>query len=163
MSNIHVGTCSWAEKSLIESGEFYPKGVSSAEDRLKYYASRFDTVEIDATYYAIPAAHTTGLWAERTPANFLFHVKVYGALTGHGTDPRTLPKTLRELLPAAEKDKRTIYIKEPELLKAVADAFVALPRPSPGCRQAGTPRLPVPAVVLVQSGGPGLCPQRAGN
>ncbi|MBI1919646.1 MAG: DUF72 domain-containing protein [Geobacter sp.] len=124
MSIIHVGTCSWAEKSLIESGEFYPKGVSSAEDRLKYYASHFDTVEVDSTYYAIPASHTTELWAERTPGNFLFHVKVYGALTGHGIDPRTLPKDLRELLPAADKEKRNIYIKEPELLKAVADAFV---------------------------------------
>ena len=124
MANFHVGTCSWAEKSLIESGEFYPKGVSSAEDRLKYYASHFDTVEVDSTYYAIPATRTTELWAERTPGNFLFHVKVYGALTGHGTDPRTLPKALRELLPAAEREKRTIHLKEPELLKAVADAFV---------------------------------------
>ena len=125
MTIIHVGTCSWAEKSLIESGEFYPKGVSSAEERLKYYAARFDTVEVDSTYYAIPASHTAELWAERTPGNFLFHVKVYGALTGHGTDPRTLPKTLRQLLPAAEQEKHTIHIKEPELLKAVADAFVA--------------------------------------
>jgi uncharacterized protein YecE (DUF72 family) len=124
-SHIHVGTCSWAEKSLIESGEFYPKGVSSAEERLRFYASHFDTVEVDSTYYAIPASHTAELWAERTPANFLFHVKVYGALTGHGTDPRTLTKALRELLPAADKEKRTIYIKEPELLKAVADAFAA--------------------------------------
>lgn len=52
MSNIRVGTCSWAEKSLIESGEFYPKGVSSAEERLRFYASHFDTVEVDSTYYA---------------------------------------------------------------------------------------------------------------
>jgi uncharacterized protein YecE (DUF72 family) len=125
MMDIHVGTCSWADKSLIASGEFYPKGVSSAEERLKYYASQFDTVEVDSTYYAIPAAHTTGLWAERSPGNFLFHVKVYGALTGHGTDPRTLPKGLREILPAAEKEKRNIYIKEPQLLKAVAEAFAA--------------------------------------
>jgi uncharacterized protein YecE (DUF72 family) len=125
MSDIRVGTCSWAEKSLIESGEFYPKGAASAEERLRFYASRFDTVEVDSAYYAIPAARTTRLWAERTPGNFLFHVKVYGALTGHGTDPRTLPKALRELLPAAEKEKRNIHIKEPELLKAVADAFTA--------------------------------------
>ncbi|RPJ05909.1 MAG: DUF72 domain-containing protein, partial [Deltaproteobacteria bacterium] len=125
MSNIHVGTCSWAEKSLIASGEFYPKGISSAEERLKYYASHFDTVEVDSTYYAIPPSHTTELWAERSPDSFLFHVKVYGALTGHGTDPRTLPKALRELLPAGEKEKHTIHIKEPELLKAVADAFTA--------------------------------------
>ncbi|KAF0221129.1 MAG: hypothetical protein FD174_627 [Geobacteraceae bacterium] len=123
--NIRVGTCSWSEKSLIQSGEFYPKGVSSAEERLRFYASYFDTVEVDSTYYAIPAAHTTELWAERTPSYFLFHIKVYGALTGHGIDPRTLPKPIRELLPAADKEQRTIYIKEPELLKTVADAFVA--------------------------------------
>lgn len=103
----------------------HPKGVSSAEERLKYYASQFDTVEVDSTYYAIPAAHTTGLWAERSPGNFLFHVKVYGALTGHGIDPRTLPKDLRELLPASDKEKRNIRITEPQLLKAVADAFAA--------------------------------------
>jgi uncharacterized protein YecE (DUF72 family) len=66
---LHVGTCSWAEKSLIESGEFYPKGVSSAEERLKYYASHFDAVEVDSAYYAIPPPHTTELWAERTPGS----------------------------------------------------------------------------------------------
>src|SRR5689334_19781878 len=101
MPSFRVGTCSWAEKSLIESGEFYPQGVSSAEDRLRFYATHFDTVEVDSTYYAIAADRTTALWAERTPDNFLFHVKVYGALTGHGIDPRTLPKALRELLPAS--------------------------------------------------------------
>src|ERR671922_2658030 len=41
--DIRTGTCSWAEKSLLESGEFYPKGVTSAEERLRYYAFRFDT------------------------------------------------------------------------------------------------------------------------
>jgi uncharacterized protein YecE (DUF72 family) len=129
MAEIRVGTCSWAEKSLIESGEFYPKGVSSAEELLKYYASRFATVEIDSTYYAIPASRTTGLWAERTPADFLFHAKVYGAMTGHGIDPRTLPRALRELLPAADREKRHLYLREPELLKAVAAAFAASMEP----------------------------------
>ncbi len=125
MSIVRTGTCSWAEKTLLESGEFYPKGVSSAEDRLRYYASHFDTVEVDSTYYAIPATHTTELWAERTPGDFLFHIKVYGALTGHGIDPRTLPKPLREILPPGDREKRSISITEPELLKAVADAFVS--------------------------------------
>lgn len=120
-----TGTCSWAEKSLLESGEFYPKGVSSAEDRLRYYASHFDTVEVDSTYYAIPAIRTTELWAERAPADFLFHIKVYGALTGHGIDPRTLPKSLRELLSAEDREKRNISITEPELLQSVAESFVA--------------------------------------
>ncbi|HEY5973600.1 MAG TPA: DUF72 domain-containing protein [Geobacteraceae bacterium] len=123
-STIHVGTCSWAERSLLTSGEFYPRGVSSAEERLKYYASRFDTVEVDATYYAIPAMRTTELWAARTPPGFLFHIKAYGALTGHGIDPRTLPIPLRALLPAADRERASLHLQEPQLLQAIAAAFV---------------------------------------
>lgn len=120
---IHVGTCSWSEKSLIESGEFYPRGVSSPEARLRFYADHFDTVEVDATYYAIPPMHTVELWAQRTPAPFVFHIKAYGALTGHGIDPRTLPKALRELLPAPDREQRSIQVNEPELIRAIAGAF----------------------------------------
>jgi uncharacterized protein YecE (DUF72 family) len=125
MAYIRVGSCSWAEKTLLESGEFYPKEAASAEERLRFYAAQFDTVEVDTTYYAIPAPRTTRLWAERTPAGFTFHIKAYGALTGHGISPRTLPKALRELLPAAEREERTVYLREPSLLKAVADAFTS--------------------------------------
>ncbi len=127
-SSIRVGTCSWAAKSLMASGDFYPRGVSSAEERLRFYASRFDTVEVDSTYYAIPATRTTELWAARTPACFLFHIKVYGALTGHGASPKTLSKPLRELVPAADREKARIY-PEGELRQAIADAFVASLQP----------------------------------
>jgi uncharacterized protein YecE (DUF72 family) len=51
---IRAGTCSWTDKTLINSGEFYPKETSTAESRLRYYADHFDTVEVDSTYYAIP-------------------------------------------------------------------------------------------------------------
>jgi len=51
---IRIGTCSWTEKTLIQSGEFYPGDVKTAEGRLRYYASQFDTVEVDSTYYALP-------------------------------------------------------------------------------------------------------------
>src|SRR5512143_2549974 len=91
MGNIRVGTCSWTEKTLIESGEFYPRGANTAEARLRHYASQFDTVEVDSAYYAIPSEKNTSLWAERTPEGFVFHVKVYGAMTGHGINPKTLP------------------------------------------------------------------------
>lgn len=123
-SSIRIGTCSWAEKSLIESGEFYPKGVSSAEERLRFYAAHFDSVEVDSTYYAIPAARTTELWADRTPTHFLFNIKVYGAMTGHGLAPKTLPKELRAMVPAAVVDEARIY-PEDELQMAITDAFVA--------------------------------------
>jgi len=120
---IHIGTCSWTEKTLIQSGEFYPKGIRTAEGRLKYYAGHFDTVEVDSTYYAIPDIKNTYLWVDRTPDNFIFHIKVYGALTGHGIDPKTLPKDIFKLLSEKDKTERNIYIKEPSLLKAMAEKF----------------------------------------
>lgn len=121
---IYTGTCSWAEKSLIDSKEFYPKEVSSAESRLRYYADNFATVEVDSSYYAIPNIRTVWLWAERTPENFIFHIKSYGALTGHGIDPRALPKDIFSLLSHEEREERYIYIKEPELFKTIAERFI---------------------------------------
>jgi len=120
---VRVGTCSWTEKSLIQSGEFYPKGLKAAEDRLRYYSGHFDTVEVDSTYYAIPAKSNVLLWAQRTPDNFTFHVKVYGVLTGHGVDPRTLPPDIRNELPEKDKQGKSVFIRKPSLLRIVADLF----------------------------------------
>jgi len=120
---IHIGTCSWTERTLIQSGEFYPRGIRTAEGRLKYYASHFDTVEVDSTYYAIPDIKNTYLWVDRTPENFILHIKVYGALTGHGIDPKTLPKDIFRLLSEKDKTERNIYVKEQSLLKAMAEKF----------------------------------------
>jgi uncharacterized protein YecE (DUF72 family) len=108
---------------LIQSGEFYPRAVRTAEGRLRYYASNFDTVEVDSTYYAIPDMRNTSLWVDRTPENFIFHIKVYGALTGHGIDPWTLPKDIFNLLPDKDKTEKHVYIKEPHLLQVIADRF----------------------------------------
>ncbi len=121
---IRVGTCSWTEKTLIESGEFYPKGLRSAEDRLRFYASSFDTVEVDSTYYAVPMKKTTYLWVQRSPEDFTFHIKVYGVLTGHAVDPRSLPRGVLEKVPAKDKIGKHVYVKEPSLVQAVADAFL---------------------------------------
>ena len=49
MGRILVGTASWTDKSLIKSG-WYPGDATSAEARLKYYASQFPLVEVDSTY-----------------------------------------------------------------------------------------------------------------
>ncbi len=117
---VRVGTCSWTEKSLIQSGEFYPKNVRTAESRLEFYSEQFNTVEVDSTYYAIPTKSTAFLWANRTPDNFVFHIKVYGALTGHGIDPRTLPPDIRDELPQKEKSEKYLYVKEPGLLRMIA-------------------------------------------
>lgn len=120
---IHVGTCSWTEKSLIKSGEWYPKTARTAEARLNYYASHFDTVEVDSTFYALPTKQNAYLWAQRSPEGFIFHVKVYGAMTGHAVDPRSLPPEILNELPAADRGQKYVYIKRPELLRTIFERF----------------------------------------
>ncbi|GAB2601575.1 DUF72 domain-containing protein [Streptomyces capparidis] len=94
MGRVLVGTCSWTDKELIASG-WYPDGVDGAEGRLRYYASRFPVVEVDATYYALPSVRNSRLWVERTPESFVLDVKAFSLLTGHPTPPSALPAALR--------------------------------------------------------------------
>ncbi len=121
---IKIGSCSWTEKTLLQSKEFYPKNITTAEGRLRYYSSKFNTVEVDSTYYAIPHPRTAFLWSQRTPDDFSFHIKVYGALTGHGTDVRAIPKDLIKLFNEKELEKKHIYIKEPSLINILANRFI---------------------------------------
>jgi uncharacterized protein YecE (DUF72 family) len=74
---------------------WYPPSVHSAADRLRYYASQFDTVEVDSTFYGLPTPSTARLWAERTPPGFTFHVKAFGMMTRHAVRPEQLPAPLR--------------------------------------------------------------------
>lgn len=95
MGDIVIGTCSWTEKTMVEG--YYPQKVaSSAEARLRYYSARFDTVEVDSTFYGLPRPEYAQRWAERTPAGFVFHVKAYGLMTGHEVDVRALHPDLRD-------------------------------------------------------------------
>ena len=103
MGEILVGTCSWTDPTLIESGRFYPAWARSAEARLQYYASQFRLVEVDSTYYAPPSERTSGLWAERTGDKFIFDVKAFRLFTQHPTRLTALPKDIRQALPPATK------------------------------------------------------------
>ena len=51
---IAIGTASWTDKSLVGSKRFYPKGCSSAEERLRNYAIQCPMVEVDSSCYALP-------------------------------------------------------------------------------------------------------------
>ena len=63
--------------------------VRTAEARLRYYAERFDTVEVDSPFYRLPTPETAARWAERTPEGFVFHAKASKEMTGHEeTDSR---------------------------------------------------------------------------
>jgi uncharacterized protein YecE (DUF72 family) len=101
-AKIRIGTCSWADQSL--SKHWYPKGVSSGE-RLAYYAERFDTVEVDSTYYRLPVEEMVERWAERTPAGFVMHVKAFGLMTRHPVKLEQLPPELREDAPTDERGR----------------------------------------------------------
>jgi uncharacterized protein YecE (DUF72 family) len=94
MGDVVIGTCSWTDKTMIE--RWYPKGVNTAESRLKYYAARFDTVEVDSTFYGLPKPEVAENWVKRTPDGFTFHVKAYGLMTGHDVDERSLHPDLRD-------------------------------------------------------------------
>jgi uncharacterized protein YecE (DUF72 family) len=106
---ILVGSCSWTDPTLIRSGRFYPKGVSSAEARLRHYAGRFPIVEVDSTYYAPPTVENAERWAARTPPGFVFDVKAFGLLTGHMATVERMPPWLRDGVSAAAAGKRSIY------------------------------------------------------
>lgn len=93
-----VGTTSWTDKTLIDCKCFYPRGVNTAEGRLRYYASQFPIVEVDSSYYGLPAEHNSVIWTERTPPGFIFHVKAFRLFTQHQTPSEALPKDLRERL-----------------------------------------------------------------
>jgi len=111
-TRIRVGTASWTDKSLIACGRFYPAHCSSAEARLRYYASQFPLVEVDSSYYAMPAPSTSQLWAERTPPDFVMNVKAFRLFTGHQTQPKVLHKDIRDALPAALSGKANLYYKD---------------------------------------------------
>jgi len=78
----------------------------SAEARLRHYASVFDVVEVNSSYYAIPDIRNTQRWVDRTPASFVFHVKAYSLLTGHHPRAETVPADLTALLPPSPRRTR---------------------------------------------------------
>lgn len=132
---ILVGSCSWADKTLVDS-VWYPPAAKSPEDRLRYYSEQFPVVEVDSTYYAIPQEQNPELWVERTPPDFTFDVKAYGLFTGHAAAVQALPKELKEALPGALREKKNVYYKDlpPEMGEELWRRFVAalLPMDSAG-------------------------------
>jgi uncharacterized protein YecE (DUF72 family) len=72
MENLRLGTIGWSYN--FWKGNFYPHKTLS-KDYLVYYASQFNTVEVDNTFYRIPAKQTIIKWKEQTPNGFVFSLK----------------------------------------------------------------------------------------
>ena len=99
---MRIGTCSWADEAL--SKHWYPKGTPAGE-RLAYYAQHFDTVEVDSTYYRLPAEPMVQRWAERTPDDFVMHIKAFGLMTRHPVKVEALPPDLRDEAPVDDRGR----------------------------------------------------------
>ena len=75
---LRIGTSSFSAEGWV--GPFYPGGTQS-RDFLSYYATRFDTVEIDSTFYRTPSVSTVKGWNAKTPPGFVFAAKVPQVIT----------------------------------------------------------------------------------
>ena len=75
--------------------EWYPPGLP-ARERLPSLAERLDAVEIDSSFYALPAVRTVEGWAKITPERFVFTAKLHRALSRHAAPLKSLPGDLRD-------------------------------------------------------------------
>lgn len=82
MRKIYIGTSGWSYKEW--AGNFYPDKMKPA-DYLGYYAERFNTVEIDSTFYRIPTKSMIENWYNSVPADFKFSAKFPQSIT-HDSD-----------------------------------------------------------------------------
>ncbi|MBI3791722.1 MAG: DUF72 domain-containing protein [Gemmatimonadetes bacterium] len=77
-ATLHLGTQGWNYPAWV--GPFYPPGTRPA-DFLSMYARAWDSVEVDSTFYAIPASKVVKNWAARVPERFQFSLKLPQEIT----------------------------------------------------------------------------------
>jgi uncharacterized protein YecE (DUF72 family) len=112
---ILVGTSSWADPGFVE--DWYPARMP-ARDRLAWYAQRFEYVEVNSSFYAVPTRKTVARWAEVTPERFTFDVKLHRLLSRHSAGIDSLPPHLR---PDIETNERGRVLLTPELEQRLID------------------------------------------
>ena len=144
---IRVGTASWSEPEFVKA-EWYPKGLPAAQ-QLPFYAARFDMVELNSSFYAIPQVRMCDRWARVTPDGFLFDVKCHRLLSRHATKADALPTDLRD---AVELTDRENVILTPALEEEVAGRFLEALTPLERAGQLG-------ALLLQMT--PGFTPRSA--
>jgi uncharacterized protein YecE (DUF72 family) len=108
-SRVLLGTTSWADRSLVSSGAFYPKRSLTARARLAYYASRFPLAEIATTYRFPPTPDVATQWVERTPPGFTFDVRAWSLLSGAPTLPDSLWPDMQDAVRERSRDLRRLY------------------------------------------------------
>jgi uncharacterized protein YecE (DUF72 family) len=115
---IRVGTSSWADPGFVK--EWYPPKLA-ARERLPWYAQRFEYVELNSSFYAVPDRTTVHKWVEETPDGFVFDVKAHRLLSRHAAQLESLPPELRD---EAQTGGRGRVRLTPELEIALARRLV---------------------------------------
>lgn len=118
-----VGTASWTDPTLVKSDVFYPPALRTAEERLRFYAAQFNTVEVDASYYTLISERNAELWAQRTPPGFVFNIKAFAMLTQHPVDTARLPATIKSMLTAEQRAAPRLRYPPDETLAAAFGMF----------------------------------------
>jgi uncharacterized protein YecE (DUF72 family) len=122
--------------------------VKTAEERLRYYAEHFTTVEVDSTYYRLPEEQMVSRWDERTPDGFVMHVKAFGMMTRHPVRVEQLPPDLREGAPVNDRGR---IDRPPRELRAEAFArFHAALEPLRSAGKLGGILLQFPSYVVAK-------------
>ena len=85
-----AGASSWADRSLVRDGTFYPSRSLSAAQRLAHYASRLPLAEVTTTYRFPPTPEVTRRWVSATPPGFTIDVRAWSLLSGAPTWPESL-------------------------------------------------------------------------
>jgi uncharacterized protein YecE (DUF72 family) len=106
---VRFGTSSWADRSLVQEGDFYPRKSMTARERLSFYCSRLSLAEIATTYRFPPTPDVARQWVERTPSGFCFDVRAWSLLTENPTFPDSLWEDLINEVRPETRDRRRLY------------------------------------------------------
>ena len=119
VAEVRAGACSWADRSLVADGSFYPRRTMSARARLAWYCQRLPLAELTATYRFPPTPDQAAQWAARTPEGFSFDIRAWSLLTGNPTFPDSLWPDLHGAVRPASRERRRLYSSHlpPEVLE----------------------------------------------
>jgi uncharacterized protein YecE (DUF72 family) len=115
--NIHVGTSGWSYREW--KGSFYPPDLP-ATDMLRFYASRFSTVEVNNSFYRTPSERVLAGWAEQVPPQFRFVMKASRRITHYSrlaNADDSLGYFLRAVTPLGPRMGPTLFQLPPTLEK----------------------------------------------
>ncbi len=104
--SLHIGTSGWHYPTGAGTwnGVFYPRPRPKGFDELAFYAEHFNTVEVNSTFYGQPRAEVCRGWADKTPADFEFALKLHQKFT----HPKMYEEQLSKTVPMDARDERAM-------------------------------------------------------